>query len=281
MPEYNDPVARNALKQMQRELDKLKAQVARLSANANSVTLPRLPVNDLSQGSTYFPTVAEIPNPYEGQVILGQRAGGLSAHAYGFPFVFAEGAWQPLGGLAMAWLRRDDTVPTVTETKAMPWDRFTTNAPEIFKFDPDNPDRLTIPAEGQFMVGVSIDVSDLGVAKSIYLSTIYDSYGSLPFGNELELAVIGSGQTQYGLGATNGVAVKSRLTAMSWFELGSIFGSARENPWHLYTVLQREGTDWNVSATGTSNLMYVVRLGPSFIYKKFDPADPFSDYTPT
>lgn len=274
MGEYNDPVARNALKSMQRQIDELERKVKRLHGRGG-VTLPRLVVHDFD-GDQEVPR--EIPNPYEGMGILGMMASTDSSFAAdrADPYYRAEGAWHPWGNLSWAQARVTSS-QSITATDSIDWGFFTTNDNDIFTWDNGtDPDKIQITKPGLYICHAAISVTggDLAKAKSIYQSIGRMSAG-ISFGNEMQPA-IGTGQNASGISQVNAspaTVSKSMLYHLGFTVVPTSWGfgdSLRTDPAFLFCVAQRDGVDWATSATTTSWLT-IIRLGSNSLFSAGSP----------
>lgn len=167
--------------------------------------------------------------------------------------------------LAWAIAGTDNLSQAVTETSYMHLETFLTNAPDVFDFDPDLPDRIYIREEGiyQSMLDVHSNSVDIAKQRYIYQQLSYEMVGG--FGNELSPA-IGTGQREASISeVTNETGLlipKSRLThwAHGWF----LTSDAKDpnpalGPYVLQGVLGHVvGNDWAVANLNSS--LTVVRL---------------------
>lgn len=159
----------------------------------------------------------------------------------------------------------DNLSQVVTETSYMHLETFLTNAPEVFDFDPDLPDRIYIRQEGiyQSMLDVHSNSVDIAKERYIYQQLSYEMVGG--FGSELGPA-IGTGQSASGISEVNptpALVVKSRLT--HWAHGYFLTSDASDpnpslGPYILQGVLGHvAGNDWAVANLNSS--LCVVRLG--------------------
>lgn len=159
----------------------------------------------------------------------------------------------------------DNLSQAVTETSYMHLETFLTNAPDVFDFDPDLPDRIYIRQEGiyQSMLDVHSNSVDIAKERYIYQQLSYEMVGG--FGNELSPA-IGTGQREASISeVTNQTGLlipKSRLThwAHGWFLTNDASDpNPALGPYILQGVLGHVvGFDWTVANLNSS--LTVVRL---------------------
>jgi len=170
--------------------------------------------------------------------------------------------------LAWCMCTTDNLSQVVTTTSYMHLETFLTNAPDVFDFDPDLPDRIYIRQEGVFQSMLDVHVGSVDIAKQrfIYQQLSHEMVGG--FGNELSPA-IGTGQNASGISevtTTPALVSKSRLThwAHGWF-LGTdaVDPPAAFGPYVLQGVLGHVvGNDYTVQ--NLNSTLCVVRLA-SFV----------------
>lgn len=91
MPEYQDPVARDALRQVRNELRRQQAQIAKLQSMMGAPLM--------SRGSH-----TTVPNPYDGMVMIGLDS---------VPRYYSNGAWREFAALAR-W-----NIKVISDTKVV------------------------------------------------------------------------------------------------------------------------------------------------------------------